>query len=106
MKRVLVVVPVLVLVPVRLKQRGLLDSTLVIWGGEFGRTPTTQKSAAGYSGRDHNMQAFTSWMAGGGIRGGTSYGTTDDFGHMVKRMEEHKFPWLYLRDESQDRSGT
>jgi len=64
-----------------LQQRGLLDSTLVIWGGEFGRTPTTQKSAAGYSGRDHNMQAFTSWMAGGGIRGGTSYGTTDEFGH-------------------------
>ncbi|MCP4172604.1 MAG: DUF1501 domain-containing protein [Fuerstiella sp.] len=66
-----------------LKQRGLLDSTLVIWGGEFGRTPTTQKSADGYSGRDHNMQAFTSWIAGGGVRGGTSYGTTDDFGHSV-----------------------
>ncbi|MEQ9410789.1 MAG: DUF1501 domain-containing protein [Fuerstiella sp.] len=66
-----------------LKQRGLLDSTLVVWGGEFGRTPTTQKSAAGYSGRDHNMQAFTSWMAGGGIRGGTTWGTTDDFGHSV-----------------------
>jgi hypothetical protein len=64
-----------------LKQRGLLDSTLVIWGGEFGRTPTTQKSAAGFSGRDHNMQAFTSWMAGGGIKGGTTYGTTDEFGH-------------------------
>ena len=66
-----------------LKQRGLLDSTLVIWGGEFGRTPTTQKSAAGYSGRDHNMQAFTSWMAGGGVKGGTTYGRTDDFGHKV-----------------------
>lgn len=66
-----------------LKERGLLDSTLVIWGGEFGRTPTTQKSAAGFSGRDHNMQAFTSWMAGGGIRGGTAYGRTDDFGHAV-----------------------
>ena len=64
-----------------LKERGLLDSTLVIWGGEFGRTPTTQRSANGYSGRDHNMQAFTSWMAGGGIKGGTTYGTTDDFGH-------------------------
>ncbi|MEO1994062.1 MAG: DUF1501 domain-containing protein [Planctomycetaceae bacterium] len=64
-----------------LKQRGLLDSTLVIWGGEFGRTPTTQKSADGFSGRDHNMQAFSSWMAGGGIKGGTTYGTTDDFGH-------------------------
>ncbi|MEZ5940794.1 MAG: DUF1501 domain-containing protein [Planctomycetaceae bacterium] len=66
-----------------LKERGLLDSTLVIWGGEFGRTPTTQKSANGYSGRDHNMQAFTSWMAGGGIKGGTTFGKTDDFGHKV-----------------------
>ncbi|MBT6153371.1 MAG: DUF1501 domain-containing protein [Planctomycetaceae bacterium] len=64
-----------------LKQRGLLDSTLVIWGGEFGRTPTTQKSANGFSGRDHNMQAFSSWMAGGGSKGGTTYGTTDEFGH-------------------------
>ena len=64
-----------------LKQRGLLDSTLVIWGGEFGRTPTSQKSGNIYTGRDHNMQAFTSWMAGGGIKGGTTYGTTDDFGH-------------------------
>ena len=66
-----------------LKQRGLLDSTLVVWGGEFGRTPTTQKSVNGFSGRDHNMQAFTSWMAGGGVKGGVSYGTTDDFGHSV-----------------------
>jgi len=59
----------------------LLDSTLVVWGGEFGRTPTTQKSVNGYSGRDHNMQGFTTWMAGGGIKGGTTYGKTDDFGH-------------------------
>lgn len=66
-----------------LKARGLLDTTLVVWGGEFGRTPTTQKSSNGYSGRDHNMQAFTSWMAGGGVRGGTTYGTTDAFGHSV-----------------------
>ncbi len=66
-----------------LKQRGLLDSTLVIWGGEFGRTPTSQKSGDVYTGRDHNMQAFTSWMAGGGVKGGTSYGQTDDFGHSV-----------------------
>ena len=64
-----------------LKQCGLLDSTLVIWGGEFGRTPTTQNSVDGYSGRDHNMQAFSSWMAGGGTKGGMTYGTTDDFGH-------------------------
>ncbi|MCA9134192.1 MAG: DUF1501 domain-containing protein, partial [Planctomycetales bacterium] len=66
-----------------LRQRGLLDSTLVIWGGEFGRTPTTQKSANGFSGRDHNMQAFSSWMAGGGVQGGLTYGVTDDFGHSV-----------------------
>lgn len=66
-----------------LKQRGLLDSTLVIWGGEFGRTPTTQKSADGFSGRDHNMQAFSSWMAGGGVQGGMTYGATDEFGHSV-----------------------
>ncbi len=66
-----------------LKQRGLLDSTLVIWGGEFGRTPTTQKSANGFSGRDHNMQAFSSWMAGGGVKGGTTYGATDEFGYHV-----------------------
>ncbi len=66
-----------------LKQRGLLDSTLVIWGGEFGRTPTSQKSGDIYTGRDHNMQAFSTWMAGGGIKGGATYGTTDDFGHKV-----------------------
>ena len=66
-----------------LKQRGLLDSTLIVWGGEFGRTPTTQKTGDVYTGRDHNMQAFTSWMAGGGIKGGTSYGKTDEFGHAV-----------------------
>jgi Protein of unknown function (DUF1501) len=66
-----------------LRQRGLLDSTLVIWGGEFGRTPTTQRTGNRFSGRDHNMQAFSSWMAGGGVRGGTTYGTTDEFGHTV-----------------------
>lgn len=66
-----------------LKQRGLLDSTLVIWGGEFGRTPTSQKAGDVFTGRDHNMQAFTSWMAGGGVKGGMTYGKTDDFGHAV-----------------------
>ncbi len=66
-----------------LKQRGLLDSTLVVWGGEFGRTPTSQKVGNVFSGRDHNMQAFTSWIAGGGVRGGMSLGATDDFGHAV-----------------------
>ena len=64
-----------------LKRSGLLDSTLVIWGGEFGRTPTSQRSGKIYTGRDHNMQAFSSWLAGGGVKGGVSYGQTDDFGH-------------------------
>ncbi|MFM8475490.1 MAG: DUF1501 domain-containing protein [Planctomycetaceae bacterium] len=64
-----------------LKERGLLDSTLLIWGGEFGRTPTTQKAGRVYTGRDHNMQGFTSWLAGGGVRGGMSWGQTDEFGH-------------------------
>lgn len=66
-----------------LKRTGLLDTTLVIWGGEFGRTPTSQRSGNIYTGRDHNMQAFSSWMAGGGVKGGLSYGKTDDFGHKV-----------------------
>lgn len=60
-----------------LKRRGLLDSTLVVWGGEFGRTPVSQ----GGSGRDHHKQGFSLWMAGGGIRGGQAYGTTDEFGY-------------------------
>jgi hypothetical protein len=64
-----------------LRQRGLLDSTLVIWGGEFGRTPTSQKTRDGFSGRDHNMQGFTSWLAGGGVKPGLVYGRTDEFGH-------------------------
>jgi hypothetical protein len=66
-----------------LARTGLLDSTLVIWGGEFGRTPTSQRSGDVFTGRDHNMQAFTSWLAGGGVKAGLSYGTTDDFGHAV-----------------------
>ena len=66
-----------------LKRSGLLDSTLVLWGGEFGRTPTSQRSGSIYTGRDHNMQAFTSWMAGGGVKAGSRYGKTDDFGHHV-----------------------
>ncbi len=66
-----------------LKRLGLLDSTLVMWGGEFGRTPTSQRSGDIYTGRDHNMQAFSCWLAGGGVKGGMSYGTTDDFGHAV-----------------------
>jgi len=60
-----------------LKARGLLDSTLVIWGGEFGRTSDSQ----GSKGRDHNPHAHTIWMAGGGVRGGVHYGSTDEFGY-------------------------
>lgn len=59
-----------------LKSRGLLDSTLVIWGGEFGRTPT----AEGDNGREHHPFGFTMWLAGGGVRGGMTYGATDEFG--------------------------
>ena len=65
-----------------LAQRGMLDDTLVIWGGEFGRTPTVELGGDGKAkaGRDHNHYGFTVWMAGGGIRGGTIHGATDDFG--------------------------
>lgn len=59
-----------------LKARGLLDSTLIIWGGEFGRTPTSE----GSDGRDHSPYGYSVWMAGGGIKGGTVFGSTDDFG--------------------------
>ena len=61
-----------------LKQRGMLDETLVVWGGEFGRQPTAEYAKG--SGRDHNSYGFTMWMAGGGIKGGVSYGTTDELG--------------------------
>ncbi len=70
-----------------LKARGLLDSTLVIWAGEFGRTPFAQ----GSDGRDHNQYGFTVWMAGGGVKGGTVHGETDEFGYKVvrDRVEVH-----------------
>lgn len=61
-----------------LKQRGLLDETLVVWGGEFGRQPTAEYAKG--TGRDHNAYGFTMWMAGGGIKGGTSFGETDELG--------------------------
>jgi hypothetical protein len=60
-----------------LRSRGLLDSTLVVWGGEFGRTPMAQ----GSDGRDHNPFGFSIWLAGGGTKGGTAYGATDDYGY-------------------------
>ncbi len=68
-----------------LKRRGLLDDTLVIWGAEFGRTPTAQ----GNNGRDHNPHAFTYWMAGGGVKGGFSYGQSDDFGFYAREDKVH-----------------
>ena len=68
-----------------LKARGLLEDTLVIWGGEFGRTPTAQ----GKDGRDHNPHAFTWWMAGGGVRGGFSHGATDEYGYYAVRDKVH-----------------
>jgi hypothetical protein len=71
-----------------LASRGLLDSTLVVWGGEFGRLPIVQK---GGTGRDHNPHAFTVWMAGGGIKGGVHHGETDEIGHkaVVDRVSVH-----------------
>ena len=65
-----------------LKQRGMFEDTLILWGGEFGRTPTVELGDTGKSklGRDHNHYGFSVWMAGGGIRGGTVYGATDEFG--------------------------
>jgi uncharacterized protein (DUF1501 family) len=68
-----------------LKQRGLLDETLVLWGGEFGRTPTSQ----GSDGRDHNHYGFTVWLAGGGVKGGLTYGATDEFGFTAVERRVH-----------------
>ena len=68
-----------------LKQRGLLEDTLVIWGGEFGRTPIVQ----GKNGRDHNPQGFTWWCAGGGVKGGYAHGATDEFGYYAVRDKVH-----------------
>jgi hypothetical protein len=68
-----------------LKQRGLLDETLLIWGAEFGRTPTAQ----GDNGRDHNPHAFTYWMAGGGVKAGFSYGESDEFGFYATQDKVH-----------------
>jgi hypothetical protein len=72
-----------------LKKRGLLDETLVIWGGEFGRTAYGQGSLTGNFGRDHHPRCFTYWLAGGGIRGGLSYGATDDFGYNIVANPVH-----------------
>ncbi|HJT35833.1 MAG TPA: DUF1501 domain-containing protein [Pirellulales bacterium] len=77
-----------------LKQRGLLDETLVIWGGEFGRTPTVElpqkgANAGKINGRDHNHYGFTMWLAGGGVKGGQVYGATDEFGFQAVENRVH-----------------
>jgi uncharacterized protein (DUF1501 family) len=72
-----------------LKQRGLLDSTLVIWGGEFGRTVTRDRNGNAQAGRDHNGRAMVAWMAGGGVKGGTTYGSTDEFGARAAENKVH-----------------
>lgn len=70
-----------------LKQRGLLEDTLVLWGGEFGRTPVCQ--GKGNNGRDHNPEGFTMWMAGGGVKSGFRYGTTDEYGYYAVENKMH-----------------
>lgn len=77
-----------------LKQRGMLDETLIIWGGEFGRTPMAQGN-----GRDHHIKGFSCWMAGGGIKGGISYGATDDLGYSAVHdiFHVHDFHATILR---------
>ncbi len=70
-----------------LKQRGLLDDTLVLWGGEFGRTPVCE--GKGRDGRDHNSEGFTMWMAGGGVKGGLQYGATDEYGYYAIENKMH-----------------
>jgi hypothetical protein len=75
-----------------LKSRGLLDQTLVVWGGEFGRTPCAQYPDGGYVrviGRDHNPFGFTMWLAGGGIKGGTIHGATDEYGYFAIENKVH-----------------
>lgn len=72
-----------------LRQRGLLKDTLVIWGGEFGRTPHSQ----GEDGRDHNNKGFTMWMAGGGVKGGMNYGKTDEYGYEAVENKMHIHDW-------------
>jgi hypothetical protein len=86
-----------------LKRRGLLDDTLVIWGGEFGRTPQSEKG----DGRDHNASGFTMWLAGGGVRGGRTVGATDEIGlHATEdRLHIHDFHATILRLLGLDHMG-
>src|SRR5207253_2668772 len=82
------------------KQRGLLDSTLVVWGGEFGRQPTAEYAVG--TGRDHNAYGFTMWLAGGGVKGGVSVGATDELG---SRAVEKPFHVKHLHATILDRLG-
>jgi arylsulfatase A-like enzyme len=72
-----------------LNQRGLLKDTLVVWAGEFGRTPHAQND----DGRDHNNKGYTTWMAGGGVKGGLSYGATDEHGYEAVQDKMHIHDW-------------
>jgi hypothetical protein len=72
-----------------LERRGLLDETLIVWGGEFGRTPGTTNSRSVADGRDHNSQGFTTWLAGGGVKGGFAYGATDEHGFAAVENKVH-----------------
>jgi uncharacterized protein (DUF1501 family) len=73
-----------------LKQRGMLEDTLVVWGGEFGRTPMAQGDVDGDAvGRDHHIRGFSMWLAGGGIRPGITYGTTDELGYYAAENPVH-----------------
>jgi uncharacterized protein (DUF1501 family) len=77
-----------------LKRLGLFEETLIIWGGEFGRTPTVELPQAGanagkINGRDHNHHGFTVWLAGGGVKGGQAYGATDEFGFEAVEKPVH-----------------
>ena len=68
-----------------LKQRDMLKDTLIVWGGEFGRTPVAENG----NGRDHNHHGFSMWLAGGGVRGGMAYGATDEFGFAATENKVH-----------------
>jgi uncharacterized protein (DUF1501 family) len=77
-----------------LKQRGLLEETLIVWGGEFGRTPMRENregKTMPFKGRDHHAEAFTMWMAGGGIKGGVTYGETDEIGYNIVKGKVEPF---------------
>jgi hypothetical protein len=77
-----------------LKQRGLLDSTVVHWGGEMGRLPVLQNDAGRDKwGRDHNTYGFTQWVAGGGFKGGLAYGETDEWGHHAVKDVVNHYDW-------------